>query len=152
MGIIIRTAEGPTEISDSEIRAAADAFPDVDVLGELERFASWIAVSAKREPRGSALANAINGWLRRARPRPARAFPTPEHRSERVRHALEECIRRGLVPPGFEPTGQDDGERLNSLRARATCEWYRRFPGAASDQVPLSQRLLWEPQQTELAV
>src|SRR6185369_15272312 len=90
---------------------------------------------------------AIEGWV--ARRKPAEVAPRPltlpkSVTPERVARALEDCIRRGLVPEGFQPQGQTESEQLSSLAARATVGWHKLHPEPVDDYVPRSQRKLWD--------
>jgi hypothetical protein len=62
---------------------------------------------------------------------------------------LDDCITRGLVPPDFEPQGDNEREKMNSLSARATVGWHQKYRWThlqgIEDYVPRSQRLLWNP-------
>ena len=142
MNVTIPTLDGPQTIWEPEIAALRGEFPLIDVEGELNKYASWLGREDGRIGLASSLPRCISGWLKRAKPAPGMKPRTSI--GQDVEDALRRCIERQLVPPDFRPAGQDDHERLGSIKAQATCNWYRRHPDEVSFTVPKGVRLLWE--------
>lgn len=134
------------EVSDLEISGYQSEYPRVDVSRELDALRRNLEDHPERLGAYNGMQKRIAGWLRGSKP--TQGARSPRSRRELgsdLQEKLDACIARGFVPSNFHPVGDNEEEQLNSLRARATAEWFRRYPDAKSDQAPLSQRLLWDP-------
>ena len=146
MPVTIHTTDGPVTVYDNEIATLSLDFPGVDVTEQLRRFDTWVSSGKGQKPASQALTNSLKGWLRRAKLTPAK----PEKpRFLSVEDALYECQRRGLVPEDFKPVGDSEPAQRASLKAMATCEWYRQNPEAEGEYAPPAQRPLWTDQPQE---
>lgn len=141
MSVEIPTTEGYVTIYDNEIATLSLDFPGIDIRHQLTRFSSWVSGQNGRKPTSSAVSNSVRGWLRRAKPTTVPSTEKPTYMG--VEEALAECVQRGLVPPNFRPAGESEMAQLTSLKAMATCGWYRAHPDYEGEYGPPSTRRLW---------
>jgi hypothetical protein len=83
--------QGPQEypVRAEQVREWTEAFPAVDVLGELKKAKAWLKVNPKKRKTYTGMVRFIVNWLSKAQDRPSASKPNPNANTNITSSALD---------------------------------------------------------------